>query len=186
MSPSTLFGAPTHIDSAKQQWWIRLLTKNWLALMGRPPHLLEADLEDIAALFANGASLKNLKARIYALPEADAETKQLPPQVVLIVDGCALVTPDDALVAIMRMEAAVTAALKRIGPDPAAPQDITEVVYLGRQLWVARQAVEGVAARRFALAAAYEAGRAAEATAPRRPARSRASGPRPVRAVKAG
>ena len=94
MTPRTLFGAPTHLDSATQQWWIRLLTKNWLALMGRPPHLLEADLEDTAALFANGARLKNLKARIYALPEADAETQQLPREVVLIIDGCALITPE--------------------------------------------------------------------------------------------
>jgi hypothetical protein len=94
MSPLTLFGAPTRLDSATQQWWIRLLTKNWMALMGRPPHLLEADLDHMAPLFANGASPKNVKARIYALPEADAETKLLPREVVLIIDGCALVTPE--------------------------------------------------------------------------------------------
>ena len=94
MIPLTLFGAPIRLNSATQQGWIRLITKNWLALMGRPPHLLEADLDDLAPLFANGASLKNLKARIYALPEADAETQQLPREVVLIIDGCALVTPE--------------------------------------------------------------------------------------------
>ena len=94
MSLLTLFGAPTRLDSATQQWWIQLLTKNWLALMGRPPHLLEADLNDMAPLFANGASPKNVKARIYALPEADAETQQLPREVVLIIDGCPLITPE--------------------------------------------------------------------------------------------
>lgn len=94
MSPLTMFGAPTRLDSATQQWWIRLLTKNWLALMGRPPHSLEADLDDMAPLFANGARLKNLKARIYALPEADSETQRLPREVVLIIDGCAMVTPE--------------------------------------------------------------------------------------------
>jgi hypothetical protein len=94
MSESTLFGAPTHMEPTTQQMWIRLLAKNWLALMGYPPRLLEADLEDMAPLFANGTSLKSLKARIYALPEADAETKKLPREVALIVDGCALITPE--------------------------------------------------------------------------------------------
>lgn len=94
MSLHTLFGAPTRLEPAMQQWWIRLLSKNWMALMGRPPQLLEADLEDMAPLFANSASPKNVRNRIYALPEADAETMRLPPEVVLIIDGCALVTPE--------------------------------------------------------------------------------------------
>jgi hypothetical protein len=94
MTPRTLFGAPTHLDSATQQWWIRLLTKNWRALMGRSPLRLEDDLDDLAPLFANGASLQNLKTRIYALPEADAQTQELPSEAVLIIDGCALVTPE--------------------------------------------------------------------------------------------
>jgi hypothetical protein len=94
MSPLTLFGAPTRFDSVTQEWWIRLLTKNWVALMGRPPHLLKADLDTMAPLFANGASPKNVKARVYALPKADAETRRLPREVVLIIDGCALVTPE--------------------------------------------------------------------------------------------
>jgi hypothetical protein len=94
MSPLTLFGAPIHIDSATQQWWIRLLRKNWVALMGRPPQLLEADLNHMEPLFANGVSPKSVRARIYELPEADAETKLLPREVTLIIDGCALVTPE--------------------------------------------------------------------------------------------
>jgi len=94
MNPRTLFDAPTRLDSATRQWWIRLLTKNWLALMGSPPHLLEADLDHMAPLFANGASPKNVKARIYALPEADTETQRLPQEVMLIIDGCALITPE--------------------------------------------------------------------------------------------
>jgi hypothetical protein len=94
MTPPTLFGVSTRLDPVTRQWWIRLLTKNWQALMGRPPHLLEVDLTDMAPLFANGASIQNLKARIYALPEADAQTQQLPQEVLLIVDGCALVTPE--------------------------------------------------------------------------------------------
>ena len=94
MTPLTLFGAPTRLDSATQQWWIRLLTKNWRALMGRSPLWLEDDLDDMAPFFANGASLQNLKTRIYALPEADARPSELPSEVVLIIDGCALVTPE--------------------------------------------------------------------------------------------
>lgn len=94
MSLPVLFGAPTRLDPTAQQRWIRLLNRNWLALMGRPPGLLEADLDDMAPLFANGASPKNLKPRVYALPQADTETQQLPRETVLIVDGCALVTPE--------------------------------------------------------------------------------------------
>jgi hypothetical protein len=62
--------------------------------MGSAPRSLEADLDNMAPLFANGASLKSLKARIYALPEADAESQSLPREVVLIIDGCALITPE--------------------------------------------------------------------------------------------
>jgi hypothetical protein len=95
MSESTLFGAPTHLEPTTQERWIHLLTRNWLALMGRPPRLLEADLNAMAPFFANGASPKSLKTRIYALPEADIETKNaLPREVALIVDGCALITPE--------------------------------------------------------------------------------------------
>lgn len=94
MNAATLFGAPVQLDSATQQTWIRLLHKNWLALMGRQPHMLEADLDDMAPLFANGASAKSLKSRIYALPNADAETKRLPRQLALVVDDCAVITPE--------------------------------------------------------------------------------------------
>jgi hypothetical protein len=94
MSEATLFGVPTHLEPGSEAAWIRLLTKNWLALMGRPLRPLKVDLDDMAPLFANGTSLKNIKNRIYALPEADAETKALPQEVVLIIDGCALITPE--------------------------------------------------------------------------------------------
>jgi hypothetical protein len=94
MSQSTLFGAPTRLDSSALQWWIRLLTKNWQALMGRPPYLLQEDLSDLAPLFGNGARVGAIKARIYSLPEADSETRQLAQEVVLIIDGCAVITPE--------------------------------------------------------------------------------------------
>lgn len=94
MNGSTLFGAPTNIEPAKQQTWIYLLTKSWLALMDRPLGLLQSDLNDMAPLFANGTGAKSIRSRIYTLPEADAETKALPRQAVLIVDNCALITPE--------------------------------------------------------------------------------------------
>jgi hypothetical protein len=94
MTPHKLFGIPTRLDSAKRHFLVRLLTKNWEVLMGRPLHSLEADLDDMAPLFANGASLQNLRTRVYALPEADTETRQLPREVALIIDGCMLITPE--------------------------------------------------------------------------------------------
>jgi hypothetical protein len=94
MNSSTLFGAPTRLDVHTTHLWVRLLTKNWQALMGRSPVLLESDLDAMAPLFANGASIQNLRARVYELPEADAETRRLPREVALIIDGCALITPE--------------------------------------------------------------------------------------------
>ncbi|WP_155859337.1 hypothetical protein [Cellulomonas sp. KRMCY2] len=35
-----------------------------------------------------------MKERIYALPEADAESRSLPSEIVLVVDGCAVMTPE--------------------------------------------------------------------------------------------
>lgn len=94
MSTSKLFGVPTHLDPVTHQRLIRLLSGSWSALMGRPPLLLESDLDSLGPLFSNGAKAKNLKDRIYSLPEADAETKESLGEVVIIVDGCALITPE--------------------------------------------------------------------------------------------
>lgn len=94
MSAAKLFGVPTHLDPVTHQRLIRILSGSWLALMGRPPLLLESDLDDLGPLFANGAKAKNLKDRIYSLPEADPETKQSPGEIAIIIDGCALITPE--------------------------------------------------------------------------------------------
>lgn len=111
MSRNTLFGAPTYFDPITRQRWIRMLSKNWLELIGWPPRLLESDLEELRPFFGNGASAKTIKPRIYALPEADPETRELPSEVALIVDGCALITPEgrillEVLLDLQRIESA--------------------------------------------------------------------------------
>jgi hypothetical protein len=96
----------------------------------------------------------------------------------------------EALAAVSRMEAEVTAALRRIGGEPGRENDITELVYVGRQLGVMREAIEAEGRRRFRIAAAYKAGEAAgvaKAEGRRMPAsRPRPPGLSAVPAVRAG
>lgn len=94
MSLETLFGVSTRIEPAEQAQLVRVLSRNWQALMGRPVHSLSADLEDLSAVFGAGVSPRSLKKYVYALPDADAESLDLPGDVVVILDGCALITPE--------------------------------------------------------------------------------------------
>lgn len=94
MSSQNLFGAPTSYDPVSLQRWIRLLLRAWHALVGRPPERLRTDLDELRSIFGNGASAKAIKMRVYELPEADAEMRTLPSEVALLVDDCALITPE--------------------------------------------------------------------------------------------
>ena len=94
MINETLFGIATRVSSADQQRWIQTLTRSWVDLRGRPPQRLETDLEWMSVIFGAGASPKTVKSLIYALPGASAEAANLPADVILIVDECALITPE--------------------------------------------------------------------------------------------
>lgn len=94
MSLETLFGIPTHIEPSEQARLVRVLNRNWHALMSRPVRSLDADLEDLSVLFGAGVSPRSLKKHVYALPDADTESLDLPGEVVVILDGCALITPE--------------------------------------------------------------------------------------------
>lgn len=94
MSVPDLFGAPTQIDSVTQSRWRGVLARNWIALMGRPTSVLQQDLNAMSDVFSTGVSARSLRQRLYSLPEAEADSRALPSQIVLIVDGCALITPE--------------------------------------------------------------------------------------------
>lgn len=89
-----LFGAPTWFPPVECQRWIHLLSRNWVALMGRPTELLEDDLRAMAAVFGTGVSAGTLKDRVYKLPPADDETSRLPGDVAVLLDGGSLITPE--------------------------------------------------------------------------------------------
>lgn len=110
MSAGELFGAPTWFSSLECQRWIRVLSRTWFALMGRPPELLEDDLDAMAAVFGTGVSARALKARVYKLPPADEETTELPGEVAVLLDGGTLITPEgrillDVLMQLQRTDA---------------------------------------------------------------------------------
>jgi hypothetical protein len=65
---------------------------------------------------------------------------------------------EDALRAVARMEAEVTAALRRVGPGEI---DNAGLIYVGRQMCTLGQVIEAEVARRLMLAAAYRRGEAA-------------------------
>jgi hypothetical protein len=89
-----LFGISIRMSAAQQQRWIQILTRSWTSLRGRPPQRVEVDIEWMSVIFGAGASPKTVKSMIYALPEADVESATLPADVVLIVDRCAVITPE--------------------------------------------------------------------------------------------
>ncbi|AXH96627.1 hypothetical protein [Ornithinimicrobium avium] len=110
MNPDELFGAPTWFPPLECQRWIRVLSRTWFALMGRPPELLEDDLDAMAAVFGTGVSARTLKARVYKLPAADEETTELPGQVAVLLDGSALITPEGRILLDVLMQLQRTGA----------------------------------------------------------------------------
>lgn len=93
MSVANLFGAPLTMNSATRERWISLLTECWINLTGGMPSELSSDLGRVAPYFGAGASARTLRAAIADLPVTEA-LKELPEQVVLDIDGQALITPE--------------------------------------------------------------------------------------------
>lgn len=110
MSAGKLFGAPTWFSSTECQRWIHLLSRMWLALMGRPPEHLADDLNSMAAVFGTGVSARTLKARVYELPPADEEATELPAEVAVLLDGGMLITPEGRILLDMLMQLQRTGA----------------------------------------------------------------------------
>lgn len=112
MSAATLFGVPLFLPSDSRDSWSRILIRSWTALMGRGVGNLSHDLELMAPLFATGTKAKALKDRLSALVPADDHTARLPDEVLMTVDGCALITPEgrillDVLLKLQRIESNV-------------------------------------------------------------------------------
>jgi hypothetical protein len=92
--------------------WNRILHRSWAGLVGRPPADLSDDLEALTPFFATGVKVKAIKDRLSQLPPADQETGRLPAEVLMAVDGCALITPEgrillDVLTTLARVDSNV-------------------------------------------------------------------------------
>lgn len=112
MSAATLFGVPLFLPSDSRDAWSRILIRSWTALMDRGVGELSHDLDLMAPLFATGAKVKALKDRIAVFAPADDHTARLPDEVLMTVDGCALITPEgrillDVLLKLQRIESNV-------------------------------------------------------------------------------
>lgn len=94
MTEDSLFGGPTTFEPVIRDRWLQILTRSWIQLMGRPPGSLADDLEELTPYFGTGARSKTIRDRVYSLPPADQEIFTLPLRLLLIVDGCALITPE--------------------------------------------------------------------------------------------
>ena len=110
MSTGELFGAPTWFSPPECQRWIRVLSRTWFALMGRPPELLEDDLDAMAAVFGTGVRASTVKSRVYKLPPADEEASDLPSEVAVLLDGGALITPEGRILLDVLMQLQRTGA----------------------------------------------------------------------------
>lgn len=94
MSTESLFGTPLVIEPMTRDAWIAILFRDWTTQMGRQPGPLVDDLENLASLFGAGASPKAIRDRVHVLPPADDHSHDLPRAASLLIDGCAVVTPE--------------------------------------------------------------------------------------------
>lgn len=135
MSLETLFGVPTHLDPAEQARFVRELNRNWHTLMGRPVLSLESDLEALSDIFGAGVSPRSLKKHVYALPDADTESLDLPGEVVVILDGCALITPEGRIMLDVLIDMRGTGAWQI---DPATQLRALDMANQRRVAWQVR------------------------------------------------
>ncbi|SOJ56411.1 hypothetical protein MSIMFB_03888 [Mycobacterium simulans] len=116
MSVDTLFGAPLTMPADQRARWISLLTQCWINLIGGAPEDLGSDLEKMAPYFGTGASARALRAALADLPVSEA-LNELPEEVVLDLDGQALITPEGRILLAVLMD------LELSGGDTIGPVD---------------------------------------------------------------
>lgn len=94
MTANTLFTAPVDLDLDSQREWIHLLAERWTATVGRPPGFLDDDLELLSPIYSHNTSPRTIRERIYSMPEIGVDDPQFPSEAVLVVDNCAMITPE--------------------------------------------------------------------------------------------
>ncbi|WP_156364715.1 hypothetical protein [Aeromicrobium sp. Leaf245] len=129
-----LFGVRIPNDLAARHRLINSLTKNWSALMGRPPGDLTGDLEAMAGVFGSGVSPKSIKARVYELPHADEQSLELEGTILMIVDGSALITPEGRIL----LDVLLDAQVALLGLDIERQLGAVNAAVAARSEWHAR------------------------------------------------
>lgn len=94
MTSDSLFGIPVDLDPVHLHQWRLELSDYWHRLAGRRPSDLVLDLELLRPIFGSGTSPKTIKNHIYLLPELEPASSPLLTAAVMIVDGCAVITPE--------------------------------------------------------------------------------------------